>query len=370
MTGSPETSESPSEGSRPRRIVTPRSSVTRFPLFPVLRLALAAALVWFVVARSSPGRVWNSIPQMKPLPLIEALFLYAALQLLSSFKWGLILRSQSADPTRPQPSFRRLACYYYMAMFANLFFPSSIGGDTLRTVMIAPYSHGIARGALSVFMERVTGFIALVTIGLGAAVLLDSCPQMMWKAESSDLTFQTGVLLLIVGAGACVLFLGATVLFRQMILSERIPRWTPPRLRLMLTNCAECLDNIGRNWRLFLDIIAVSYVFQLSYVVLNRLMMESANIHLSFVYLGFFSPVMAIASFLPLTPNALGVREVTVTLLLSAKGIAGHEALLFCLANYIVMTVVSLPGALALFLTHTNLRALSRKNRETEKLSS
>ncbi|MBI3920322.1 MAG: flippase-like domain-containing protein [Armatimonadetes bacterium] len=365
MTGSPKTSEGPSEGGRPGRIMTPKSSVTRFPLFLVLRLALAVALMWFVVARSSPGRVWNSIPQIRPLPLIEALFLYAALQLLSSYKWGLILRSQSADPSRPQPSFRRLVCYYYMAMFANLFFPSSIGGDTLRTVMISPYSDGIARGALSVFMERVTGFIALVTIGLGAALLLGSYPQ-MWKAESSGLTLQTGVLLLIVGAGACMLFFGATVLFRQMILSDRIPRWTPSRLRLMLTNCAECLDNTGRNWRLFLGIIAVSYLFQLSYVVLNRLMMESANIHLSYVYLGFFSPVMAIASFLPLTPNALGVREVTVTLLLSAQGIAGHEALLFCLANYIVMTVVSLPGAFALFLTHTNLRALSRKNRETE----
>lgn len=335
-------------------------SSPKIPWLFILRGLIAAALVGYIVHRSGPSQVWQSLEEIDPTYLIQAMALYAVLQLLSACKWGLILRSLAGDGSGKPAPYTQLAMFYYMGMFTNLFFPSSIGGDTLRTITVAPYAGGVARGALSILMERTTGFLAVVIIGLVGGILLAGQPA-AWRYDPGDVMFQAGITLLVAGAGACLVFFGATICFRRMILADRVPRWTPKRLQALLRKLAESLENLEGNSNQLLGIIALSFVFQVSYVTLNQLMMAAAGIHLSFLYLCYFSPLLAIVSFVPLTPNAFGVRELTVTAMLASQGVPNHQAVTFCIVNYVVMTVVSFPGALALLLLRTDLRSLAKR---------
>ncbi|NCO32256.1 MAG: hypothetical protein AUJ92_19690 [Armatimonadetes bacterium CG2_30_59_28] len=339
----------------------PNKDVPRFPWALLIRVLAACALVGFVAYRSDLGRVWNALGQIDLAALGKAMLLYGALQVLSATKWGLILKSQSGPGSNHVP-YPRLILFYFMGMFANLFFPSSVGGDALRTVMVSPFAGGMGKGSLSILMERATGFFAMITIGLMASVLIANSVGSQPGTRMDAIT-TTGALILLGGAVACLVFFTATILFRKMVLIGRVPRWTTDRLRRLLRDFAECLENFGRNSGLLLAVFGVSFVFQLGFVCLTWLIMKASGVELSFVYLCYFHPVLSTISFIPLTPNALGVREVTVTALLAAQGLPNHLALLFCLCTYIVMTTLSLPGALAIVFMKTDLASIARSRR-------
>jgi len=334
----------------------------RFPWIVLARGMVAVALIALVLYRSDRQQTWEALRRIDLIALGKAMLLYGALQILSAVKWGLILRSQSgmSHVRVPYPS---LIVYYYMGMFANLFFPSSVGGDVLRTVMVSHFAGGLGKGALSILMERVTGFVAMITIGLVATMVLIHGGDHAAQSASIDLTTALGAVILLIGACACLVFFATTILFRRFVLMERLPHWTPARLRRLLRDFAECLENFGRNSDLLLAIFGISFVFQLGFVYLTALMMQASGIDLSFLYLCYFHPVLSTISFLPLTPNALGVREVSVTTLLASQGVPNHLSLLFCFSTYVVMTTLSLPGALAIFFLKPDLRAIARRGK-------
>src|SRR5260370_25069286 len=107
--------------------------------------ARGLTLLAFVLWKANAQAVWRSLSTLDARLFALAALLYGACQLLSSLRWGLILRALGA-PVRP----RRLFALYLVGMFFNQLLPGSIGGGVVEVV--APARGG--PGGVSVGLHR------------------------------------------------------------------------------------------------------------------------------------------------------------------------------------------------------------------------
>lgn len=87
---------------------------------------------------------------------------------ISSWKWGRLLAIHGVHRR-----FSELVRLYLVATFLNHFLPTSIGGDAYRVYQTLNNQRSRACAVFAVFMERATGFLALLILGaVSSAVLL------------------------------------------------------------------------------------------------------------------------------------------------------------------------------------------------------
>lgn len=287
------------------------------------RLAVGVALLGWLIWKIDWRKLAEALPRVN-VPLVAACVLcYLLLQVLSAFKWQLLLRAQGM-----RLQLRTLARFYFIGMFFNLFLPTIIGGDAMRAYLAAKEKGHIGVVMLSIFAERLTGFIALLIIGfLGAALT----PARVGQSE---------LRLLIFASLAC-----GGVAFAVLVLSVALrTRWLPAPVHKKLAQLYECLRVYGNRPQTLTGVMAVSFLFQTGMVALNTLLIRACGYGAPFRTMAFFVPVLTVASMLPLSPNGLGIREITSVLLFQQIRIPQQIGLLHSLLYRLVVALASVPG--------------------------
>ena len=91
--------------------------------------------------------------------LIASVFLGVVVNLVSSFKWYCLTRSQGMSA-----GFGRIFAYYVVGQFYNLFLPTSVGGDVVRSYELGKFTGRQSDALASVFVERYTGVLTLLVV--------------------------------------------------------------------------------------------------------------------------------------------------------------------------------------------------------------
>lgn len=112
-------------------------------------------------------------------------------QILSVVRWRSISKIQSLEG-----SFVDYLRWYFAGMFANVFLPTSIGGDALKTTLLYKAQSRSAEvdvslkkwrlwvSGLTVFWDRLIGLVALVTLGLTVGTSLSIAFQFSQKSAT------------------------------------------------------------------------------------------------------------------------------------------------------------------------------------------
>ena len=129
-----------------------------------MKAAVSAALLFFLVRRVN-GEMGAMLRQTDPLWVLASVLVGVSLNALSSLKWRILLRAKGKTVPFPQ-----LLNLYFVGLFINNFFPSTIGGDLFRGYEIGREVGDRALAMASVFMERFSGMTALTAIALVAFV--------------------------------------------------------------------------------------------------------------------------------------------------------------------------------------------------------
>ncbi|MCI5120187.1 MAG: UPF0104 family protein, partial [Candidatus Electrothrix sp. AUS4] len=108
--------------------------------------------------------VMGSLNYFYFLPICLLLFVNTV---LSALKWRLFLSADGVDIP-----LSTLTMTYLVGSFYNLFLPSNIGGDSYRIYDIGQKSRERVRAAASVFADRFSGFLALVSLSLISSILV------------------------------------------------------------------------------------------------------------------------------------------------------------------------------------------------------
>ena len=282
--------------------------------------------------------------------LVPFLLISVALIGLSCIKWGLFLKEQGA-----RVAIGRLFSLYLIGTFFNNFMPSNVGGDVVRSYMLGKQIKTQAGAMASVFLERLTGFVAMVTIAVGAFILR---PEL--REESLVL-----ISILVMGSISSIVVF---VILKPAIVSwfvEKFSRFQFIKpIESKILHFHECLLLFKGKKKLISKAMVYSYLFYIFATINVYLAAELLGVNCNFFELLIITPIVMLIAALPLTPNSIGLWEWAFSVFLVSAGATTQEGLAIALALRSKTILISLIGGIIFLFYRRTLKQVDRTNLE------
>jgi uncharacterized membrane protein YbhN (UPF0104 family) len=281
-----------------------------------LRILVTLALVAWLILRTDSQQFREATRNWRMEFWLSAVGLYVVLQMISGVRWHLL-----AQPLGFQKSVRECIAFYFIAMFFNLFLPTSVGGDVVRAWYLDGGSGRKSSAFVTVVVDRLSGLMVLLSLAcVGAA--LSPIPLQPW--------ILSGVW---GGAGAAVVGLALAPWWLAWANRfEKIRQLTEPALVYL------------RRTGLVLSTTALSLIIQAGNVALVWLVGLAIGAPIPAFYYWIMVPMVTLLTLVPISLNGMGVREGGTILFLAPLGVNHATALSLALLWFSVFTVVSLLG--------------------------
>jgi uncharacterized protein (TIRG00374 family) len=312
--------------------------------FP-LRVAISGGLLFFLIWRSDPLKIWQSWQQADLWLIGLALLLQLFGVALSAAKWWVVLRARGE-----QVPLRWLIGVYLVGQFANNFLPTTVGGDALRVAQLGRRIGSYSQASASVFIERLTGFLALsliANLALMAAYLipaghpLTTTPLLRWITIAFTL------------AAIAAMVASFAALTLERVLGPRLPA----AARRPLAKLTQALADYAPQGRWLGMVLVLSLLFQLLWVLIHMVCGWALGIDAPVLLYAIMAPITDILGLAPIFVNNLGAREVVFTLYLSQVGVSQEVALALAFLIFAVRLAVSVLGGLVALFGGADLRA-------------
>ena len=229
-----------------------------------------------------------------------------------------------------------LLVFYSIGLFFNNFLPTSIGGDLSRAYYLARKSGNKSASVGTVFLERILGLLATMTLALVA---------FFWLFDE----LRSPLLILF-----SILFSAALFLFMVIILSRRLYKQINRllgKLKLFdlgrrINDVLDTLHFFHNHKKVLLGAYFISLFSQFMVVLMNYVFAKALSLNtISFEYLVLVVPVTFVMSLLP-SINGLGVRESGYVFFFGLKGVAAASAITVSLLVIVVPMLWSLIGGI------------------------
>lgn len=273
-----------------------------------LRLAVSAALIAWILART-PFREVGAACRAADLRFV---LLALGLNLFDTFasvrRWRLLIRAQAGEA-----AFGDLVRSYFVGIFFNNFLPSTIGGDTVRVLDTARAGVGRAKAVAIIFVDRFVGLLALMLFAV------------LGVLASGRLTARVPALSAWVIGGASLLAIAAALLF--------LPSAGPARLLDFRRQGSVLARAFG--WSLLLQTSVV-----LSYWCLAR----ALHVPIPLPYFFLIVPLALFVMMLPVSINAIGVRENVWAFFFAAFGVPAALGVAVAWLSYGIVLLQAMAG--------------------------
>ena len=308
----------------------------RRKLLVFLRVVVSAALLGYVLFKADlPSflRRWPGISQ--PL-LALALVLQLAGVFISSLKWWLLLRA-AEQPVGYMWTVRT----YLVGQFFSNFLPTSIGGDAVRVYRLNRQTGRLGLAIASVFVERITGFLALTIIGWIALWL-----QFDRFTDNWQLRWAMIWCLLAASGGLLIAFSAPWT----VSLLSRLPLPNVIDWRGKLRGMADSLAQFYADRGTLVLVTLLAFVYQISWIAVTVAAAEALSMDVPWPFVALMVPISDIVGLIPIFFNNLGAREGIYTLLLGLLGLPAAQALALSLLVFGTRLLISLLGGVVLLL--------------------
>jgi glycosyltransferase 2 family protein len=294
---------------------THRSRLSQW--WPVVRLLVSVALVAWVLHRARWAEVAAAFRAADLWPVLVALALNPVGYWASVSRWRLLLRTQGVDIP-----FGFLVRSFLVGVFFNNLLPSTIGGDVVRAWDSSRAGAGRSTAVAVVLVDRFLGLLTLMLLA-GAGVLL-----------SPRLTERVPSLYAWVILGAVGMALVAWLLFgrsaRAAGLLEGVlagvQKRFPERWRPKLDGAARALLGFRGRWAVLGQALAYSLVLQVAVVANGWLLAKALHVPIPLPYFFLIVPLAVFVMMIPVSINAIGVRENVWAFFFAAFGVANAAA--------------------------------------------
>ena len=292
----------------------------------LLRFGLSAVLLWFLYKQIDMEKTLEvvKVAQWKYAGMAFVLFIMIHVVLLlrwSSFIDAFELKVSALSRVR----------YFLIGLFGNLFLPSAIGGDVIKTVGLCRYSEQRSKIVASVLLDCLSGFAGIVVMATGAFLLGFHLIE--------DIGIAVSIVLMAIGS-----FSIGLILFHEGIYSFCCRIFSAfPKLKDGLMKMHYDIALLKEKRYVFYQSIAWSCLSQMllavSFFLIAKALHQDVLLHYFFI----FVPLVCVASSVP-SIGGLGVREAGAAYLLGKVGVASGVAVSISLVNFLFMVIVGLLG--------------------------
>lgn len=305
-------------------------------LITSLRLIFTLVMVAWIISQVDLRSVGEVLAQARLPWLILGVAVNLISVLMASWRWQRILVGLGV--IKPMLSVMRLVL---IGAFFNMFLPSSVGGDVMKMVLIAPDVTRREVAVSSVLMDRVIGLAVTIGVGLVAVLLL---PR-IWSEPAVIITLSLAVAVFCVGV--------ITIFNRELIdfVGRIIPGVIWNRVGPLILRVHESLMVIGRSPRTLLETMGISVLRQIA--ICLSVYCAGLGFGLEIPPLAYFAtvPIAVAITALPVAINGLGLQDNALIFLLATVGLSAPQALSLSIFLHALRNGTGLLGGLIFAVT-------------------
>ena len=298
--------------------------------FTWLKLLVSGALLAFLFWHINITALFGEVKRTHAGLFVLALAVTIVRYVISVVRWGVLLRAKGF--VLPWWNLMRA---YLVSSFYNLIFPSVLGGDVVRAVMVAKPLKSKSEAASSVIVERLLGFLSLALIAMVALLVGYSLVQ--------DTRVRLFVLLLFVGFVA-----GFVVLFSRRVMGLLFSVLSVVGLKGVqkkVTGFYETFYSYKARKGALVAALALSVLYQWVGIVVVYVLGRSIGIEVGFTYYLVFLPLIWVVMMVPISISGMGLREGAFVFFFGKVGVSREAALLLSLLFFSHMVIMGLIGA-------------------------
>ncbi|NNJ10262.1 flippase-like domain-containing protein [Chloroflexales bacterium ZM16-3] len=318
-------------------------------LLLALRFLVSGGLLTYLIWKADPASIWAAWQQADLRLLALAAFIQLLCIAISAVKWGVLLRAHNQ-----QQPYRWLLGIYLVGQFTNNFLPTSVGGDAIRIVQLGRRIGSYAQSSASVFMERLTGFLALSLIA-NVALLITSTDLFGARLVNEP------TLTLLAFGFSLVAVVAVAASFSAPWLLRRFHSYLPKAARKPLQSIAESLGIYAADRGAMLKAMGLSLLFHTLWISMHYVCGLALHIQAPLLIYTLMVPLTDILGLAPIFFNNLGARDLVFTLYLSQIGILSGTALALAFTAFSVRLTVSSLGGLVLLFGGVSMRGATRE---------
>ncbi|MDJ0955807.1 MAG: lysylphosphatidylglycerol synthase transmembrane domain-containing protein [Arenicellales bacterium] len=308
------------------------SSTPRGWLF-LLKLIISIGLVSWIIKDVDFVEVVEVVKHTDITLLIIAFCLFFLGYFLTAIRWRLLMSIH-----RINPPLIVLVQSFMVGIFFNNFLPSTIGGDVSRMYDVWRIAKDKTSAVSVVLVDRFMGILALI-LWATLAVLI--------SAEIRSIAEIYIPIFIVLCAAICL----AAFIFgrpRRLInmLTGKLSNFVSGRKSYIEKPVGKVLQAFGPYYNhnaVLLKALFVSLLLQLNVIIHFWLIGLAMDLDVSFFAMCVIIPCALMIMMLPISVNAIGVREVTFVYFMSFFGVNNESALVFA---WIAFTFVLFQGLL------------------------
>ncbi len=267
----------------------------KWVLVVIQSLVSVALLAWIFWREDFRARTWHVLTSADPGWLTAGFLVAGVGNLLGVVRWAIFLRVLGIR--LPPWDVLRLS---FVGLFFNNFLVGVVGGDAVKVVWLVAKGHRKTAALLSVLMDRMSGFGALILCSLIFMLL-----RLDWLMRSAVVAgLIKGVFIYLV---AVVVLMAFSFVMSAKGLTRRLPRRFPGRE--MIIEFTEAYFQFVTSWRQTLLASLLSVAMLLAYFLTFYFSARAFGFPVPIGEFFAFMPAVDIISALPVSLGGFGVRE-------------------------------------------------------------
>jgi glycosyltransferase 2 family protein len=304
----------------------------------ILRISISLILLIFLFKQVDFASLLEIVKKADKMILYLSFLITFFGYFFCFLRWKMLL--DAAEIKLPQ---KRLISAFSGGIFFNMFLPSTIGGDFVRSADIGYHSKKTSTVVATVLLDRISGFAGMIVVALVALV------------------FGYGILkdqriVLAIGFLTVVLFLTMLFIFNDFAygaLKKFSSSGRPGRIRIGMRSVLEHMHGFKDQRSVIIKNLLLSIAIQSIGPLTTYMVAVSFHLDVNILYFFLFIPVITAVTLLPISIGGLGVRDYVTILLFTHIGVSSHFAFAFSLLGFIfLLAYTGIGGLIYVFTLH------------------
>ena len=143
----------------------------------LLKLAVSAALLAFLLNKISVQKVVEQIRDLDPARLVLAVLVLLVSNVIGVYQWHRLLVASGVELP-----FRRTFRFYFVGLFFNNFLPANVGGDAVKIYDVTRLGSSVYQIVAVTLLDRLIGIFSLCLLATVAVLAVGTAQplQSMW----------------------------------------------------------------------------------------------------------------------------------------------------------------------------------------------
>ncbi len=302
----------------------------------ILRVGVSIALLVFLFKQVDKKILFEIIKKTDKFILFLGFLILFSGYVFALFRWQMLLKA-----VKIHLPLKRVIISFSGGVFLNLFLPSTIGGDLMRSVDLTAHTKQPKKIVTTILLDRLSGYT-----GMALLVLVSFAFGFRFAWERSVILSIAVITTLLI-----VILLSLFNKHVYIAISRLLHSPYAGRIRSRIRSLHKEIYYFKRHKSVIVNNLLVSILIQITVPLAFFMIALSMGIRQNVIYFFVFLPIISAITLLPISIGGLGLRDAAVVYFFTKVGLAKDMALAMSLINFCFIFIFGVIGGLVYVLT-------------------